>query len=229
MLANKSAHPSEGLLERAINNNSFKAKTAEEKTYILQNYYKFIIYRHPAERLVSAYLSKIISQPMLGLNLSIPERNWLKSDMYQAIHPKEFKVWKEDGARVPITITFSDFIQYWILTGGIRGDEHFKTTFELCTPCQVKYSYYGNFNTFDREVSVFNERIGGNLSHLLNAEHQNDLKSSINNMYYSQLSRQQKIRIINLLTVDLLFYYTIFPAEKGSHKSIMGINYELPE
>lgn len=230
MLKNKSAHPSEWLIEDGIAKHSFEAKTKAEKENITQNYYKFIMCRNPVERLVSAYMSKIRSQPLIGLEDSEPERNWLKLEIYQATHPGLFLAWVKRGANTPVIISFSDFINYYIQTGGIRRDEHFTTIVELCNPCQVRYSYYGNFNTFEREVGVFTERIGGNSSLLLDAEHQSrGPTSDIAPKFYEQLSYQQKIKVIDILATELYFYYSLFPAEIGSHKTIMGVDYELPE
>lgn len=230
VLTNKSVHPSEWLIEDGIEKHSFKTKNESEKEHIIQNYYKFMMYRNPVERLVSAYMSKILSHPLIGLEESQPERNWLKLEIYQTTHPGLFLDWVQQGANTPVTISFVDFINYYIETGGIRRDEHFVTVFELCSPCRVRYSYYGNFNTFGRDVGVFSERIGGNSSLLLDAEHQDSgPTSNIAPKFYKLLSHQQKTKIIDILATDLYLYYSLFPAEIGSHKTIMGVDYELPE
>lgn len=230
ILTDKSKHPNEFLLEQAIRHHSFLARNGTEKQHIIQNYYKFIMYRNPVERLVSAYMSKIRAYPMIGLKDSQPERNWLRLNMYQFVYPGKFMAWVKRGSDVPITIDFPDFIKYWIATEGIRTDEHFKTIFELCSPCQIRYSYYGNFNMFEREVGVFSKRIQGNSSHLMNAEHQNvGPTSSIAPTYYRQLTYEQKTKIVDLLATELYFYYALFPTEIGSYKDIMGVDYEIPE
>ena len=230
MVQNKSDHPYEGYLERAIKHHSFVDKTEEEKEDILNTFYKFTILRNPAVRLVSAYLSKIRAQPMLGLETSVPERNWLKINIYQTLHPELFHAWTADGAKAPIYIEFRDFVKFFILTGGIKRDEHFQTFFELCSPCQVKYSYYGNFNRYMKEVAVFNERIQGNWSHLLYKEFRKEGGTyDLAKRYYSLLSHHEKTEVVKILAVDLLFYYALFPEEKDSHKDIMGIDYDIPQ
>ena len=204
------------------------AKNEHEKQEIIKNYYKFIMYRNPVERLVSGYLSKVRGYPLIGLQPSLPERNWLRHDIYKRTHPSEYKRWVGSGANVSITISFPDFVKHWIATGGLKIDEHFETIYDLCSPCQVRYSYYGNFNSFEKEVGVFNDRIHGNMDQLLYAEKRSDGPTfSSTPKYYSQITNQQKKKIIEILSTDLLFYYTLFPAEKDSHKAIMGVDYDI--
>ncbi len=200
-----------------------------EKEKILQNYFKYMMYRNPVERLVSGYLSKIHRLPLIGFEISTPERNWLRTAIYKYKHPEEYEKWANEGGIVPITISFSDFIDFWLTDDVIRVDEHFQPAFELCQPCQVRYSYYGNFNSFYEEVSFFSSRIQGNLSYLLDArERRNSSTVSFAPKYYQQLSLEQKINILEILAVDLNFYYALFPLEKDSHKAIMGVDYEVP-
>lgn len=41
--------------------------------------------------------------------------------------------------------------------------------------------------------------------------------------YYKMLTRKQKSSIFNLLSLDLDFYYHLFPREAGTHKVIMNL------
>lgn len=204
-------------------------KEETDKENIIKHYYKFIMYRNPVERLVSAYLSKVYRHPMIGLNSSEPERNWIRLKTYVLVHPIKFKKWKERGANEPVTISFTDFLQYFIKTWGLKTDEHFKTTFDLCTPCKIRYSYYGNFNTFSKEAGVLSDRIHGNMTYLLKPSvRKTGLTSSVAPKYYRKITEKQKKKIIDILATDLQFYYTIFPAERDSHKAIMGVDYDVP-
>lgn len=225
---NKTRPPEESYLEKAIGKYSFKAKNETEKAFILQHYRKFMMYRNPVERLISGFLSKIDRLPLIGLKASKPERNWLRLAIYRYTHPEEFKLWKASGANVPIQIGFPDFIRYWIKTKGIPTDEHFRQIYRLCTPCENRYTYYGNFNNFKDEVVVFNEMIRGNISDLLEVtEEKQGRVANTALKFYSQISFYEKIAIINILAWDLGFYYTLFPAEKDSHKAIMGMDYDV--
>ena len=217
------------MLLEALKKHSFIGKSKEEKGNVTKNYYKFVMYRNPVERLVSGYLSKIYGHPMIGLKSSEPERNWIRLETYKLVHPVKFKKWKQRGASEAITISFPDFIQYWIKTGGIKIDEHFRTTFDLCTPCTIRYNYYGNFNTYTKDVGVLSDRIHGNMSYLLDPKIRSmGSTSSVTPKFYSEITDEQKKEIINILAIDLLLYYTLFPAERDSHKDIMGVDYDVP-
>ena len=216
----------EGYYERAISQHSFKAKNETEKEQILKTYKKLMIYRNPVSRLVSGYLSKVDQYPLIGLEASKPaERNWLRLAIYKYTHPEEFAVWKENGAAEPIHISFVDFVAYWIKNKGLSIDEHFRTSIHLCTPCKVRYSYYGKFEDFAEESVIFSDMIHGNRSHIFKVPKQlKERVVTLESDYYAQISEEQKIAIVDLLSLDLGLYYALFPEERGSHKTIMGLD-----
>ena len=229
VIRDKSKSPQSKLLLKAMLKHSLLEKNKAEKENIFKSYFKFVMYRNPVERLVSGYLSKIYGHPMIGLKSNQPERNWIRLKTYELVHPIKFKKWKQRGAKEAITISFPDFIQYWIKTGGIKIDYHFRTIFDLCSPCKIRYSYYGNFNTYAKDVGVLNDRIHGNMSYLLNPSARSMGPTiSVAPKFYSEITDRQKKEIINILATDLHFYYTLFPAERGSHKAIMGVDYDIP-
>lgn len=229
ILKNRSKSPEEGYLEQAISQHSFKAKNETQIKYITQHYHKYLMYRNPVERVVSAYLSKIVDIPLVGLETNVPERNWLRLKIFNSTHPKEFRKWKTEGATTPVIIAFPDFIKYWLANGGIYFDEHFKKVFDLCRPCQIRYDYYGNFKNFNKEIGIFTDRIKGNSSHVMKVKRRKQgTTNDVSPKYYSQISYKQKIKVIEILAIDLSFYYTLFPAEKGVHKTIMGVDYDVP-
>ena len=74
------------LLPQAIKKSNLNGKSEDEVSYMLKNYYKFIMYRDPVERLVSAYRNKA-GKPMIGLEDDYPNHNWAKKDVYKYKHP----------------------------------------------------------------------------------------------------------------------------------------------
>ena len=187
------------------------------------------MYRNPVERLLSAYRSKVEKEPLQGLDGNRPHFNWLKQAIFRYKHPNEHKKWKAGRGREKISISFSDFADFWLFTDVLKGEEHFQTIYTLCKPCHVRYHYYGNFDTLDRDADVLIKHIKSD-SELLQKGYYKDSKqtSSIAPKYYSQLSEKQKKMIIIKLVRDLDFYYTIFPSQRGSHKAMMGIDIDIP-
>lgn len=166
---------------------------------------------------------------MQSLDREEPHYNWLRMNIYEYKHPQLFKQWRENRGKKSVEISFLDFIDYWLHKGGLTFDEHFQSIYELCQPCQVRYSFYGNFNTFNDNAEVLIRHIGSDSSLLREeyyqeGEHTSDLAPN----YYKSLSNQMKKLIVNKLAVDLSFYYTIFPSERDSHKHIMDIEYDVP-
>ena len=187
------------------------------------------MYRNPVERLLSAYRSKVGRVPLQGLRQYEPHYNWLKKDIFAYKHPDSYRAWKAAHGKKQVSISFSDFVDYWIHMRGLQFDEHFQTIFNLCQPCYVRYHYYGNFDTFESDAEVLTENIGSDTI-LLRRSYYKDGKQTtyIAPEYYSQLSSSQKKLIITMLAWDLSFYYTIFPSEKDKHKTIMDCDFELP-
>ena len=216
-------------LEKAIRKYSFAEMKISTKKYIVQNYYKFIMYRNPIERLFSAYRSKVQRYPLVGLMVDRPHYKWLRMRIYAHKHPKLFHQWKVNSGREAVDITFSDFIDYWLQKSTLKLDEHFQSIYELCRPCQIRYNYYGNFNDFDRDAEVLIKHTGSS-SKLLRGGYyrEGDKTSDLAPEYYRSLSSRQKKLVINKLALDLSFYYSIFPTERDSHKSIMDTNHNVP-
>jgi hypothetical protein len=216
-------------LEVAISELSLESLTRRKKLFVIKKYYKFMMYRNPVERLFSAYRSKIQRFPLHGLSHDKPHYNWLKMKIFEYKHREHHQQWKVAGGSEEVNITFSDFIDYWLHTGGLTFDEHFQPIYDLCQPCQVRYSYYGNFKTFSDDADVLIEHLGSNSSLLREGYYtQGESTSDVAPLHYKTLSSQQKKLIISRLALDLSFYYTIFPSEINSHKVIMDTDCNIP-
>ena len=217
-------------LEECIILTSLLSRNKPERIAIIKSNFKFIMYRNPLERLLSAYHSKVGQYPLVGLKEDMPHYNWLRRHIFAYTHPIDYKSWILHKGQTIVNISFADFIDYW-LTYDLSSDEHFRTIFSLCEPCRVHYHYYGNFKMFDKDARVFLNRIGGN-AELLRSGYYEDVNSiptnQLLNHYYEQLNLYQKHAVIRKLSIDLDFYYNVFPTEKDSHKQILGIDYDIP-
>ena len=185
-----------------------------------------MMYRNPVNRVVSGYLSKINKYPLIGLEPDEPERNWLRLAIFQSTQPKRFRLWQPED---PIHIEFPDYVEYWIRTEGIHSDEHFQTSINLCSPCMVKYDYYGKFEDFANESLIFANVWHTDPDYTFRPPVEKlEQKATAPIEYYSQISKRQKIAILKILALDLALYYSLFPEERGSHKTIMGLDADVP-
>ncbi len=218
------------LMQETVNKHNLELRGKNDTKRIVETYYKFMMYRNPVERLISGYRDKIEKIPMFGLKNNEPSRNGIKKDIYKYKHPDLYRAWKDKGGRTLVNNSFTDFIDYWIHADGIKRDDHFKPIIDICNPCYIHYSYYGEFNSFERSAQVFMNRIGANTSLVTDYHWSVDSgkTSNITAKYYNQLSIEQKTGIVDILAKDLCFYYTLFPKQKDKHKLIMDIDYDIP-
>ena len=197
---------------------------------VLTNYFKFMMFRHPLERLLSGYRSKM----SMAMKTNLPEddrdieTNMLlsaKRDLISHAYPKQYRKWEASHESYPVNISFSDFIDYWLRSKSVSNNPHFNTLINLCKPCSVRYNYYGNFKTFKEDARLLMERIGATETEL--RPQYPEPSDTLMDEYYSQLNTTQKVMILKKLAPDLELYYMLFPPEANSHKRILGVSEEL--
>ena len=199
------------------------------------DYFKYVMVRNPLERLSSAYRSKIERYNLTGGLKDTPHYNWARREIFKHVYPIQYRQWAKEGMRRPVTISFSDFISYWLKPTLIefKYDDHFMLFLHICQPCRTRYDFYGNFRHFARDAQVFIDKIGGSSSDLRQGYYSDDTASTDSRMrlYYSSLSLSQKRDILGKMALELEFHYTIFPEERDSHKLILGVDddLELPQ
>ncbi|XP_074645789.1 carbohydrate sulfotransferase 11-like [Tubulanus polymorphus] len=125
---------------RGLESMSLKHYSAAGIKYRLKNYFKFVVVRDPLERLLSAYRNKFHNEnntyfphtygrQIIGL--------YRKNPSSQDMHT---------GADV----SFAEFVQFVVdpLTGDEqKSNAHWKTYYDLCLPCVVKYNLIAKYET----------------------------------------------------------------------------------
>ena len=114
----------------------------------LKRYYKFLVVRHPLDRLVSAYTDKFLNQDGY--------KDWYEN-MKIIIKAR----YRDDDADQNATITFREFLNYAADSDSIR-DRHWLSYQYLCGPCVIDYDYVVKVESLEQDVSylmpkVFNE------------------------------------------------------------------------
>ena len=204
-----------------------------EQRAVVKDYYKFVMFRHPLERLLSGYRSKM-SMAMAQKRKSTDEHNrdiqgeiFLTEKRHIIAHssPYEYKKWKAAHESYPVNITFSDFIDYWLTSKSLSQEPHFNTVVNICKLCTVKYDYYGNFKTFERDSKLLMDTIGA-LKEEMRPQYP-EPSDKLVSKFYGQLGQNKKIKIVQKLAPDLELYYMLFPPEKDSHKHMLGIDVDI--
>ena len=205
----------------------------EDQEAVMRDYFKYVMFRHPLERLLSGYRSKMsMAMRNKGEFTDENERN-VDGDMLlrdkrlliSHAYPNIYKKWTAANESYPVNITFSDFIDYWVKSEGLSQNAHFNTVVRLCRPCVVRYDYYGNFKTFRNDSKLLMDRIGASEEEL--RPQYPKPSDELVNKYYEQLSENQKLKILKKLTPELRLYYMLFPPEKDTHKQLLGIEADI--
>ena len=207
--------------------------SSSKRLEVMSTYYKFVMVRHPLERLVSAYRDKFEGVPLLqGVS---HDQMWIvpiQRSIYQFVDPKGYTVWMAEGGTRPITISFIDMIRFMIRSPGsgkVLSDEHLVPFLTLCDPCRIRYDYYGNFKTFNKDAAVLVDKYGVGMD-MLRSKYstRNTTTDHLTHAFYDTLTNDLKIGLVNHFAMDLDFYYHIFPSERDNHMEILKINFTLP-
>lgn len=189
---------------------------------MIQDYYKFVMIRHPLERLVSGFRNKI-EPPFSDMSVRFP--NYIKMTILQRYRSTEFEKWRDSKTKYNLSVTFEEFILYYVNSDLTTINPHLKPIIHTCHPCRVRYNFYGNFQMYSQDAQMAMKRLSINSDfyrnkslHLSSQRTSNYLRQ-----YYSRLSDVLKVRLYWKLREELEFYYALYPRERNSHISILGV------
>ena len=195
--------------------------TESQRLYKIRNYWKFIILRNPLERLLSAFINKLSSP--LNLSTTFMDTFELhKRAIMEKYHPVKLR---QATANEKLQLDFETYLRWIIDTPNHKLNEHFAPIIELAQPCRIRYNFYGNFKMYSSDMKAIIARLGVPRDWFLDkSAHKHGRETKIlMNEFYANISAEVKQLLIEDLSEELEFYYTIFPEEKGSHTHILRI------
>ena len=199
-----------------------------QKKHRISHYKKFMVVRHPLERLVSAFRDKLEPPVSYKSQVLFPHR--IKIDILNIHRRLDYLMWKRARGSFNLTVTFSDFIDYFLQQSLNDVNEHFRVPLAICHPCAVQYSFYLNFRNLSTDIPIMIDQVGLNPTYYQNRNlHQADSQTHhFVRHYYSQLSRFQKVKHFTKLYEELDFYYHLYPWEYNSHVDMLKISEIIP-
>ena len=219
-------------LEPALAKVSLSNKTLSLSGKIarLKTYYKFMIVRNPLERLVSAFRNKL-EPPLSHQNQDkFPER--IKAYILEQYRSSELGEWRRslyDGNRWNISVTFTEFVHHFLETDVTLLNDHFRPMIDISLPCVIKYNFYGNFRNFSSDVKQLIERFKTEPRFYRDKSLHSSTEQTSQKLeaYYRRLSHRDRVRLLGKMHDDLLFYYTLYPADRYSHYQLLGIKHPI--
>ena len=111
---------------------------------------KFLVVRHPFERVISAYMDKLEDYTR-----DLKYRGGYYYAMYGADIVAKFRQkYQEKFPKNPLFMkkepSFVEFVEFLIETPVSKYDEHWKPQFLLCPPCHLKFDVIVKMETFER-------------------------------------------------------------------------------
>ncbi|XP_077978808.1 carbohydrate sulfotransferase 9-like [Glandiceps talaboti] len=122
----------------------------EQQIFRLANYTKFMIVRHPLERLISAYRDKFEFGREHG------EWYYLKDIASNILYwnkPESLNTQKIHN------VTFRDLVKFIITHPNNVLDMHWERYHKLCRPCEIKYDIIGKYETLERDSNHILEKV----------------------------------------------------------------------
>jgi len=174
---------------------------------------KFMVVRHPFERIMSAYADKI-----QDYNRDLKYRGGYYFAMYgseivQNYRPRYQAKFPKNPLFLQKEPSFVEFVHYLIETPVSKHDEHWRPMFILCPPCHFNFDIIVKMETFKRDTDFILSQVGLSEKISFAKSHTTLGKSPGRNLkleYFSQLSKKMVMALYEKYKIDFeMFGYEI--------------------
>lgn len=172
----------------------------EERQHKLDTYFKFLIVRHPLDRLASAFYDKF----RYDYSYTVQLRKKLAPFIIEHFRNRH-------GVTVQQSkVNFDEFIDF-ILSGLKQAtNEHWATYQRLCQPCMVNYDYIGTAETIEEDVPRILKRMDAE-EHIADFEniHKTKPSDSFYRSFYDNVTVGMLEKLVSLYGTDMnMFGYS---------------------
>jgi hypothetical protein len=167
----------------------------------LKTYKKFMTYRDPIARLVSAYYDKFVT----------PGREF-QMRYGRKIIAKYRPGASNESLHTGYGVTFREFVQFILDELDKRSwlEPHWMPASMYCLPCSVDYDYYSPIKTLGEDSAALLDSLGA--PQFLRLPHGNVAKKNLSNkQLLSQLPRTYAQRLLKLYESDYSLFASDFP------------------
>jgi len=169
----------------------------------LKDTYRFMVSRHPFERLLSAYRDKLES-----LDRDIINRDgWYFSKYGKAI-VSEYRENISGNLSSKAEPTWKEFVTYLINTPITKFDEHWMPMWMLCSPCVVRYTAIAKMESFSEDTQFIINEAGLEDSLTVEWKHRTGTVGNSDTIvdYYSQLTKSEIAALYTKYRLDFELY-----------------------
>lgn len=166
----------------------------------LQGTFRFMVVRHPFERILSAYRDKLED-----LARDMEARDGFYHTRYGKAIVTEYRAKGVVGGPEP---SWKEFVTYLINTPVTKFDEHWMPIWMLCSPCIIRYDVIGKMETFseDTQYTISQAGLGDSLS--VEWKHRTGTGGSSDTIveYFSQLTQSEVAALFTKYQLDFELY-----------------------
>jgi len=170
---------------------------------ILKDTFRFMVVRHPFERILSAYRDKLED-----LSRDIEAREGYYYTMYGKHIVAEYRDKSDKNLTAKIEPTWREFVTYILNTPVTKFDEHWTPIWMLCTPCIIRYDAISKMETFSEDTQYVLQQAG--LEDVLSVEwkHRTGTGGDSDTIvdYYSQLTQSEVAALFKKYQLDFELY-----------------------
>jgi len=171
---------------------------------IMKDTFRFMVARHPFERILSAYRDKLED-----LSRDIEAREGYYYTMYGKHIVAEYRDTRDRANMTGVLEpTWREFVTYLLNTPATKYDEHWMPMWMLCSPCIIRYDAISKMETFSEDTQYILQQAG--LEDKLSVEwkHRTGTGGSSDTIvdYFSQLTKSEIAALFKKYQLDFEFY-----------------------